>query len=92
MSPKTKNFLNEKNIYVSWGILVVVLSITWMIAQALEQLKQVIPVIAQVQTLQNQMNTLQFQVNTLQTQLEISQRDIGKIKEKLQIYDVEFKK
>lgn len=85
MSPKTKYFFNQNNIYVSLGILIIVIAATWMIAQTLSKVEQIYPVVSQVQALQLQVNTLQVQQNN-------TQHDVGMIKEKLQMYDIEIQK
>ena len=45
MTQKTLHLLSEGNIYISWGILILAISITWMASQTMAKVDQMYPVI-----------------------------------------------
>ncbi len=59
MSPKTRTFLSENNIYVSWGILIFVVTITWMVAQTMGKVDALAEVVPEVRNLNDRTTKLE---------------------------------
>lgn len=59
MSPKTRIILSEKNIYVSWGILVLAIGITYMVAQTMTKVDELSNVIPEVKNLNERVTKLE---------------------------------
>ncbi len=58
MTQKTLHLLSEGNIYISWGILILAISITWMASQTMAKVDQMYPVINQVQGLKDDISLM----------------------------------
>lgn len=92
MPPKTKTLLDENRIYVSWGILIIVVVITLMIGRMMEQLNNLSPIITEVQNLKLEFVGLKETVNNLKAEVINSTNDLNNIRSQLHLYNVETTK
>lgn len=64
MSPRTQTLLSEHNIYVSWGILLLAITCTAMVARMMTQLEGVAPAIRDIQNFDQ---SIDKRVTTIET-------------------------
>ena len=62
MSPKTLTLLNEKHIYVSWGILILVITLTLIAAKIMFQLDQLMPLIPWKAQIDKDISLIKYQL------------------------------
>ena len=63
MSPKTRHLLDEKQIYVSWGILICVIMITAIAVKIMVQVDQLTPLIPWKAQIDREISLIKFQLN-----------------------------
>lgn len=62
MAPKTQILLSEKNIYVSWGILIGIVVITAVAVKIMFQLEELTPLLPFIQQLDKRVSLIEYQL------------------------------
>lgn len=62
MSPERVLKINQNNIYVSWGILILLLSVTLLLARASLQLEELIPLIKWKNEVDKDLSLIKYQL------------------------------
>ncbi len=65
MTDKTQLLLSEKQIYVSWGILILAIACTYMVAQTMAKIDQLTPIITEVQILNTRVTKVETELTWL---------------------------
>lgn len=65
MTSKAHTLLSEKNIYVSWGILILAISCTYMLSTVLWKVDQLTPIVQEVQSLNIRVTKIETQLGWL---------------------------